>query len=103
MGHRTERFLVLDGGAASQVWMQVVADALQQPLQALSGHLGSCIGAAWTAAIGTGCTDDWSGAARLVRFDERIQPNLAHAAVYAAGYRTYRDLYTRLAPSGDTA
>ena len=99
MGHRTERFLVSDGGAASRVWMQIVADVLQQPLQALSGHLGSCIGAAWTAAVGTGCTDDWSGASRLVRFDERIQPNPAHAAVYAEGYRTYRDLYTRLAPA----
>lgn len=103
MGHRTERFLVSDGGSASRVWMQIVADVLQQPLQALSGHLGSCIGAAWTAAIGTGCTDDWGGASRLVRFDDLIQPNPAHAAVYAEGYRTYRDLYTRPANSGDTA
>lgn len=97
MGHETSRFLVSDGGSASRVWMQIVSDVLQQPLQGLSGHLGSCIGAAWTAAVGTGCTADWGGAARLVGFDELIRPDPAKAAVYADGYRTYRDLYVRLA------
>ena len=32
IGHRTERFVVSDGGAKSRVWMQIVADVLQQPL-----------------------------------------------------------------------
>jgi len=97
MGHTTTRFFVSDGGSASGIWMQIVGDVLRQPLQALGGHLGSCIGAAWTAAIGTGCTEDWSGAARLVRLDHVVRPDPAHAAVYAEGYRTYRDLYRRLA------
>ncbi|MCW6506933.1 FGGY-family carbohydrate kinase [Lichenifustis flavocetrariae] len=103
MGHSTTRFLVSDGGSASRVWMQIVADVLQQPLQTLSGHLGSCIGAAWTAAVGTGCTDDWSGAAKLVREGELIQPDPAGAAVYAAGFLTYRNLYQRLAANRDPA
>jgi len=38
--------------------MQIVADVLQQPIQR-SRHPGSCLGAAWTAAIGAGLTDDW--------------------------------------------
>ena len=96
MGHATTRFFASDGGSASRVWMQIVSDILQQPVTALSGHLGSCIGAAWTAAIGTGCTDDWSGAARLARFEDPAQPSQANAAVYADGYRAYRDLYARL-------
>ena len=54
IGYRTERFIVSDGGSASRVWMQIVADVLQQPLQRLAGHPGSCVGAAWTAAIGAG-------------------------------------------------
>ena len=99
MGHETSRFLVSDGGSASRVWMQIVSDVLQQPLQPLRGHLGSCIGAAWTAAVGTGCTNDWSGATRLVRLDDLIRPDPARATVYAEGYRIYRDLYRRLAPT----
>ena len=59
IGYKTERFIVSDGGSASRVWMQIVADVLQRPLQRLAGHPGSCVGAAWTAAIGVGLASDW--------------------------------------------
>jgi xylulokinase len=93
MGHRTERYLVSDGGSNSRVWMQIVADVLQRPLQRLTGHPGSCLGAAWTAAIGAGLTDDWSAVSRFVGMGERIEPDAANAAIYDAGYRNFRDLY----------
>ena len=100
MGHRTEHYLVSDGGSNSRVWMQIVADVLQQPLQRLTGHPGSCLGAAWTAAIGAGLTDDWSGVARFVSLGDRIEPNPAHALHYAESYRTFRDLYRRITAAG---
>lgn len=96
MGHRTESYLVSDGGSNSRVWMQIVADVLQRPLQRLTGHPGSCLGAAWTAAIGTGLTDDWGGVSRFVAMADRIVPNPANAAIYAEGYRAYRALGRRL-------
>lgn len=101
MGHRTENFLVSDGGSNSRVWMQIVADVLQRPLQRLKGHPGSCIGAAWTAAIGAGLTDDWSGVARFVSLADRLEPDPSKADVYRKGYRRYRDLYSRLSGSAD--
>ncbi|KZD09502.1 FGGY-family carbohydrate kinase [Oceanibaculum pacificum] len=97
MGHKPARYLASDGGSNSLVWMQIVADVLQAPVQRLSGHPGSCIGAAWTAAIGVGLTDDWAGIARFVSYADRVEPNPAHAAAYAAGYRRYRDLYAKVA------
>ena len=97
MGHRTDRFLVSDGGSNSRIWMQIVADVLQVPLQRLVGHPGSCIGAAWTAAIGAGLTDDWTGVARFVTHGEIIEPEPAHAALYTQGYARFRDLYARMA------
>lgn len=97
MGHRTDRFLVSDGGSNSRIWMQIVADVLQKPLQRLSGHPGSCIGAAWTAAIGAGLTGDWAGVARFVTRSEIIEPEPACAALYAEGYARFRDLYVRMA------
>ncbi len=93
MGHRTERFIVSDGGAGSHVWMSIVADVLQQPVQRLTGHPGSCIGAAWTAAVAAGLTESWQDIANFVRFGEVIAPNPAHRDVYAAGYRRFHDLY----------
>jgi xylulokinase len=92
MGHRTERFLVSDGGSNSRLWMQIVADVLQAPVQRLAGHPGSCLGAAWAAAVGAGLTTDWSGVSAFVRQRDRIDPDPASAAVYADGYKAYRSL-----------
>jgi xylulokinase len=93
IGHQTERFVVSDGGAQSRVWMQIVADVLQQPLQCLIGHPGSCLGVAWTAAVGAGLTKDWSGVSAFVGRGDLIEPDARNAAVYDEGYRTYRELY----------
>ncbi|MSP50066.1 MAG: carbohydrate kinase [Alphaproteobacteria bacterium] len=96
IGHATESYLASDGGAASDVWMQIVADVLEAPVQRLAGHPGSCLGAAWTAAVGTGLADDWMGIARFVAKGDLVRPNSENAPVYRAGYPRYRDLYRRL-------
>jgi len=46
MGHQPRRYFGSDGGSASRVWMQIVADILQAPVQCLTGHPGSCLGGA---------------------------------------------------------
>ncbi|MBM3534271.1 MAG: carbohydrate kinase [Alphaproteobacteria bacterium] len=97
IGHPTERYLASDGGAASDVWMQIAADVLQTPIRRLSGHPGSCLGAAWTAAIGAGLTQDWMGVTRFVSTGALVLPNAANAEVYREGYARFRDLYRRLA------
>jgi xylulokinase len=96
MGHRTERFIVSDGGSSSSVWMQIVANALQKPLQSLTGHPGSCLGAAWAAAIGVGLSSDWSGVSKFVSNGRIYEPEQSTAPVYQDGYRRYRELYERL-------
>ena len=96
IGYETERFIVSDGGSTSRVWMQIVADVLERPVQRLAGHPGSCIGAAWTAAIGLGLASDWSGISAFVRLADRIEPRRETVPIYRQGYRRYRDLYHRL-------
>lgn len=98
MGHPTTRYRASDGGAGSRLWMQIVSDVLQQPVQLLDGHPGSCLGAAWMAAIGTGLSGDWSGTARFVSLGELIQPNPTHAETYNLGYARFRATYQQLAP-----
>ncbi len=98
-GHQTARFLVSDGGAASSVWMGIVADVLGVELERLSGHPGSCLGAAWTAAVGVGAAD-WEGVARFTRRDRVFAPDPENRAAYDAGYAAFRDLYRRLQGSG---
>lgn len=99
MGHEPKRFLVSDGGSQSTVWMQIVADVLNAPVQRLSGHPGSCIGAAWAAAIGVGLESDWRSVTRFVTFSDVLKPRTENIPVYENGYHRYRDLYDRLAPA----
>ncbi len=98
LGYPVRRLLVSDGGSRSTIWMQIVADIIQMPVQRLDGHPGSCLGSAWIAAIGAGAAQDWAGASQLLRQGAVIMPNPDHAAAYARGYRQYRALYERLAP-----
>jgi xylulokinase len=97
MGHPLERFRACDGGASSRVWMQIVADVIGKPVQLLKGHPGSCLGAAWTAAVGVGAADQWSGVENFVLEDELILPNHSNGPAYATGYRIFRETYRQLA------
>jgi len=96
MGVALSHFRASDGGASSRLWMQIVADVLQQPIQLPVGHPGSCLGAAWTAAIGIGATGDWGGVDRFVGRGDLIRPNLNHASLYLDGYSAFRETYRRL-------
>jgi xylulokinase len=97
MGHPTTRYLASDGGSNSRLWMQICADILQQPVQLLMGHPGSCLGAAWMAAIGAGMSDDWEGVTAFVSYGDRIEPDPATVALYDEGYRVFRQSYDALA------
>lgn len=98
IGHRTTRYLVSDGGAQSSVWMQIVADVLGEPLQRLTGHPGSCLGAAWTAAVGCGAAD-WEGITAFTTRDRLFTPDPALRGIYDEGYARFRRLYEDLSKS----
>jgi sugar (pentulose or hexulose) kinase len=57
IGHRTDRYLVSDSGSNSRVWMRIVADVPQKPIQRPTGHSASCLGAVRAAADGAGLAD----------------------------------------------
>ena len=93
MGRPSRRFLASDGGSQSRFWMQICADVLQAPVQLLTGHPGSSLGAAWVAAMATGMADDWSGVTAFVKQGARIEPNPANKAAYDKGYQRFRATY----------
>jgi len=95
MGHNPLNYLVSDGGASSVVWMQIVSDIVGEPLQSLHGHPGSCLGAAWAAAMGTGAANDWRGVSVFVTKGAVTKPDAGNSALYAEGYAAFRDLYGR--------
>ena len=110
-----------DGGAASDLWMQITADILERPVERLLEHPGSSLGAAFVAGMGTGALDDWSAIGRYARCDRIFEPDDSRTEARLDGraelgrsrsapichgvspgprhrnaYGIYRDLYRRL-------
>ena len=96
MGLGPRRVIACDGGAASDLWLQITADVLDQPIQRLLHHPGSCLGAAFVAGMGTGVIDDWGAIDRYVQPDRVFEPEPSRLASYRDAYNVYRDLYRRL-------
>jgi xylulokinase len=95
-GLAVKRIVACDGGAASDLWLQISADVLNRPVQRLLRHPGSCLGAAYVAGVGVGVFRDWAGIARYVEPGEIFTPDPARAAVYDRGYAAFRETYERL-------
>ena len=96
IGHPTTRFVISDGGAASEVWLQIIADIIQRPRQRLHGHPGSSLGVAWAAAIGIGLSECWEDVGRFTSLGDVMTPVADHADIYEQGYRRFRTLHGQL-------
>lgn len=97
---------VTNGGARSLLWKQVTADVLDLPLEVVTDHPGSSLGAAFIAGRGVGLFDAWSDMDRFVCIGSRVEPRPQFSARYAGLYTVYRELYRRthdlMAGLGDT-
>ena len=91
-------FTVVGGGAASDVWLQIVADVLAQPLNVPKGA-DSSLGAALFALVAIGAFPDLTAASRAAATDpRRIRPIPQNIPLYDRLFAAYADLHRRLAP-----
>ncbi len=96
MGLEVARVVACDGGAASDVWVQITADVLERPIERMIDHPGSGLGAAFVAGIGVGVVDDWADINAYVGADRVFEPNGEASSVYREAYDLYRELYESL-------
>ncbi len=90
---------VSGGGARSELWLRIVASALDLPLERTECDAGAAFGAALLAGVRAGTFPDAAGAvARCVRVQERVEPEAGWVAAYEDGYRRFRVLYPALRP-----
>ena len=90
------RVLASDGGAASDVWLQITADVLGRDVHRVAGHPGSSLGAAFVAGMAVGAFDDWRDIGRFVRTEAPFRPRPGAQASYDDFYALYRDTYASL-------
>lgn len=85
------------GAARSDVWVQMIADVFQVPVQVPDGSEFGALGAAICASVAAGCHADYPSACRaMVRFSRRFEPNRDLASYYAAKYDRYQRLAATL-------
>jgi xylulokinase len=87
------------GGARSDAWCQIKADALGRPLRRVAVADVGAVGAALLAGIGSGTLPSLTEAIRtLVRYDRTFEPDAGLAAYYADRFDAYRALYAAMRP-----
>ena len=97
-GRPLRRLTMLGGGAASDVWCQIFADALNVPIRQLADPVqGNALGAATIARVGLGLID-FATAAERTKIRATYDPNPVNKAVYDRHFDTFTELYRRLGP-----
>lgn len=87
------------GGAASDVWCRIRADALGRTLVRMAATDAGAVGAAVLAGAGAGLMPALDVAAhRLVREDRRFAPDPERAALADHRFALFRDLYEAAKP-----
>ncbi|MGD0900767.1 MAG: FGGY-family carbohydrate kinase, partial [Thermoguttaceae bacterium] len=88
----------LTGGAArSHVWVQIIADCFQVPVEIPDGTELGTLGAAICAAVAGGCYESFEAAvAAMVRFSRVQPPDPGKRALYDAKYARYKKVIAAL-------
>lgn len=109
LGFTADSFLASGGGARSEDWTQIMADVFNKPIRRVVGEEQACLGAAFTAGVGTGRWASINEAVKaVIRFQDRIiYPNPdaveiyeAYYALFAETFPAYKDQLRRLTNLG---
>ena len=88
------------GATRSDVWMQILADALQLQVEVPDGSELGALGAAICAAVAVGIYPDYPAACgAMVRIVRTYTPNPQHADAYRTKYDRYQRVLAALHPA----
>jgi xylulokinase len=85
------------GGAKGPLWRRIQAGVYGQAVEVLTAEEGGAFGCAMMAGVGAGHWANLEEAAKAcIEVAQRIAPDAAEQAAYAAGYTSWRRLYPAL-------
>lgn len=96
---KIEAVTMIGGGAKGRVWLQILADIWQKPLE-IPYYLeeATSIGAAICGGVGIGAYPDFTIADQINKIKTVVQPNPANRAVYEPLHKLFQDTYRQLKP-----
>ena len=96
LGRKVARIHIVGGGAQSDVWCQIFADALGVEICQVSEPVyANARGAAWIAAAGLG-EIRFADVPRLVQFQHQYTPDPRAAAVYTEKFEVFQQIYRQM-------
>ncbi|MFD4653712.1 xylulokinase [Streptomyces sp. NPDC058441] len=98
-GHSVERVDAIGGGAASDLWLQILADVWGATVRRRSiVEEANSLGAAVTAGVGAGLVDGFHVARELSTVTAEFVPDPGRHADYRRRHALFLDVYERLEP-----
>ena len=98
-GVRFDRLVATGGGAKSKLWMQIKADVLGVPFDALEVEDAGTVGCAMMAGVASGAYRDLGEAkAAMVKKVGTYEPDQSRHERYAKVYARYERLYSAVRP-----
>ncbi|MER7082389.1 xylulokinase [Saccharopolyspora kobensis] len=98
-GHPVTRVDAIGGGAASDLWLQVLADVWGATVRRRTiVEEANSLGAAVTAAVGTGLVEDFRAARELSTVECEFAPDRDRHDDYTRRHTEFRDAYASLEP-----
>lgn len=88
-----DRVRAIGGGAQSDLWRQIVSDVTGVAQQYVANPVGSPLGGAYLAGLGTGVFDGLDHLRENTTVARTTKPNTAATETYDDYYEVYRDLY----------
>ncbi|MBD5094416.1 MAG: xylulokinase [Subdoligranulum sp.] len=94
-----EALTLIGGGAKGRLWLEILADIWQKPLE-VPAYLeeATSLGAAVCGGVGVGLFPDYSAVRQFNKTVERIEPNRANAGRYQTLYAAFNEAYEALVP-----
>jgi len=93
-GSTIKHAVAVGGGAANQLWLQMVSDVSQIPQLVPEKTIGASYGDAFLAGLAIGAVDGLDALKRdWVKISQEIKPDLDKKKIYDRYYQLFKNLY----------
>ena len=92
---------MVEGGASSPLWRQMISDVCDVDTMFMDGAQGAPFGDAVLAGVGLGVFPDFRIIKRRLQYSDRAQPDPANERLYGKFFDIYQGLYQSVRPHYD--
>lgn len=88
-----KRVILVDGGAKSSLWRNIIASVTNMPMTYIAESIGAPYGDALLAGVGTGVIEKYEVIKEWLKITEITQPDESMARLYDKYYKVFLELY----------